>query len=405
MKIMMLGWELPPHNSGGLGVACLHLARALAARGAAIDFVLPYRASHPDTEFMTVHSVTDLAPTPHGPTNAYDASRGDSGVATIQRAYETFVERFVADSAPDVIHAHDWLTLRAGVLAKRLTGAPLIAHVHATEFERAGGAPGNPAVHEIEQECLLQTDRIVAVSNLTRDIIVKNYGIPRDLVEVAHNGFDAASLGDYAYNTGTYLYLEHLKDEGYTVVSTVGRLTLSKGLVQFLQAAARASEKYDRLAFLIAGDGEQRDELIALSAGLGIADRVFFTGFVRGKQWRDAYSVSDVFVMNSSAEPFGLTALEAAHHKNALIISRQSGVGEVLRSVLRTDFWDTERLADEIVGLATSRTLLDQLKTDVGREYARVSWDDVAQKCLGAYEAATATRRVREAEPKMRVFA
>jgi glycogen(starch) synthase len=396
MKIMMLGWELPPHNSGGLGVACYYLAKALAKQGANIDFVLPYSAHHPDTDFMKIHAVSKRLPQQYGSLGAYDASRGaghGSDILSVQSEYEAFAADFAKQNRPDVIHAHDWLTLKAGVVAKRACGAPLIVHVHASEFERAGGGNGNPIVHEIEQEGLMQADRILAVSNLTRTIIIERYGIPADKVEVAHNGFDAKSMSDYVYDMSTYVYLEHLKREGYTVISTVGRLTLMKGLVQFLHAAARASEKYDRLAFLIAGDGEQKNQLVGLAAELGISDKVFFAGFVRGKQWRDAYSVSDVFVMNSSSEPFGLTALEAAHHNNALIISKQSGVGEVLRSVLRADYWDIDRLADEMVGLATSDTLLQSLKSDVKNEYARISWDDVATKCLGAYETVQQTAR------------
>ena len=136
---------------------------------------------------------------------------------------------------------------------------------------------------------------------------------------------------------------------------------------------------------MFAGDGDQRDELIQLSADLGISDKVFFSGFVRGKQWRDAYSVSDVFVMSSVSEPFGLTALEAAHHDTALIITKQSGVGEILQSVLRYDFWDTEKLADQLVALATSPALRDSLKRNVKNEYARISWNDVAEKCIHVY--------------------
>ena len=407
MKIVMLGWELPPHNSGGLGVACYYLAKALARQGADIDFVLPYSAHHPDTEFMNIHSVTTHEPRNQGKEGmfndvfgTYSASgyaSNSSGIFDLQNKYSQFAVDLVKRTKPHVVHAHDWLTLEAGLAVKEATGIPLVVHVHATEFERAGGATnhGNPIVHEIEQEGFMRADRIIAVSNITRQIIIDNYGIPADKVEVAYNGFDVGSLGAYEYDTSTFTYLEHLKREGYMVVGTVGRLTLMKGLVQFLHAAARASSKFDRLAFLIAGDGEQRDQLIGLAAELGISDKVFFTGFVRGKQWRDAYSVSDVFVMNSSAEPFGLTALEAAHHDNALIISKQSGVGEVLRSVLRTDFWDTERLADEIVGLATSRTLLDSLRLDVSHEYAKISWDDVARNCLGIYHT-TVTRTQRE---------
>jgi len=176
-------------------------------------------------------------------------------------------------------------------------------------------------------------DRIIAVSNITKTIIIQKYGIPEDKIEVVHNAIDVASFDDgYSYDRHTYRYLEALKNEGFTIVSTITRFTVQKGLTHFMRAAARACEKYDKFAFLLAGDGEQRDELITLAADLGIADKVFFTGFVRGKQWRDAYSVSDIFVMSSVSEPFGLTALEAAHHDNALIITKQSGVGEVLHS-------------------------------------------------------------------------
>jgi glycogen(starch) synthase len=155
--------------------------------------------------------------------------------------------------------------------------------------------------------------------------------------------------------------------------------------MHFMRAAARACEKYDRLVFLFAGDGEQRDELIAQAAELGISDKVYFTGFVRGKQWRDVYSVADVFVMSSVSEPFGLTALEAAHHDCALLISKQSGVGEVLKSILRFDFWDTDRLANQLVGIALSPALESSLKIGVKEEYSKLSWKDVAVKCIDLY--------------------
>jgi glycosyltransferase involved in cell wall biosynthesis len=168
----------------------------------------------------------------------------------------------------------------------------------------------------------------------------------------------------------------------------VTRFTVQKGLDHLVRALAKASEKYDKLALLLAGDGEQRNELIDLAASLGVADKVFFTGFVRGKQWRDAYSVSDVFVMSSVSEPFGLTALEAAHHGTALIITRTSGVGEVLHSIFRYDFWDINRLADQLVGIATSSALQTSLKDNIKREYSRFSWNDVAERCLSTYNAA-----------------
>lgn len=384
MKLLMLGWELPPHNSGGLGVACYHMAKALASSDVDIDFVLPYDAEHPDTDWMTIHAATNINPEERSTTTmAYTPEVNE--IRQIQANYVNFVRQLVRKSPPEVIHAHDWLTMEAGVAAKEESGAPLIVHVHATEFDRSASDSGNPIIHEIEYHGLMMADRIFAVSNITKAIIVRKYGIPADKIDVVHNAIDVASFGNFDYDRRTYRYLEKLREEDYTVVSVVTRLTVQKGLTNFLRAAARASEKYDRLVFLIAGDGEQRDELIQLAADLGISDKVFFTGFVRGKQWRDAYSVSDVFVMSSVSEPFGLTALEAAHYDTALVISKQSGVGEVLPSIYRYDYWDIDRLADQLVGIATSPALQSTLKHSAKREYTRLSWKDVATKCIDHY--------------------
>jgi len=397
MKILMLGWEPPPHNSGGLGVACYHLSKALALKGASIDFVVPYAAPHEGIDYMTIHSATKLSPLHKFGMGAYDSSfltdsidrnsgKTPSTIREIQHRYVQFIEELALSKDFDAIHAHDWLTMEAGIRAKELTDKPLIVHVHATEFDRAGGHSGNPIVHEIEYQGLIMADRIVAVSGATKQIIVEKYGIPAEKIEVMYNAIDPTSFDDgYEYDRRTYRYLEGLKAEGYTVVSAVTRLTIQKGLGNLVRAVAKAIDKYDRLVLLLAGDGEQRDELIRLAADLGISDKVFFTGFVRGKQWRDAYSVSDIFVLSSISEPFGLTALEAAHHDNALIITRQSGVGEVLHSIFRYDFWDVNRLADQLVGIATSDALKESLRRNVTREYDRISWHDVAQQCIDLY--------------------
>ncbi len=391
----MLGWELPPHNSGGLGVACYHLAKALALQGTTIDFVVPYSAKHENVDFMKIHNATELSPLERYGLEAYDskfaiekdAQSGDlKDIRGVQRQYARYVEDLVEKKDFDAIHAHDWLTMEAGIRAKQLTDVPLIVHVHATEFDRAGGGYGNPIVHEIEYQGLMVADRILAVSAITRDIIIEKYGIPADKIEVMHNAIDVESFNDgYEYDRRTFRYLEGLKEEGYTIISAVTRFTIQKGLEHLVRATAKAVSKYDRIALLMAGDGEQRDELIELASELGISDKVFFTGFVRGKQWRDAFSVSDVFVLSSVSEPFGLTALEAAHHDNALILTRQSGVSEVLHNTFKYDFWEIDRLADQIVGIATSEALRDSLKLNVAKEYAQVSWNDVAKRCVAVY--------------------
>lgn len=388
----MLGWELPPHNSGGLGVACLQMSKALADCGVVIDFVVPYAADHSNITHMKVHAATERQPNQAGllaydhgtPQQAAD-QHGLAAIRVVQRRYGQFVERLVRQQPPDVIHAHDWLTMDAGVAARRRSGSPLVVHVHGTEFDRSGEHQGNPLVHEIEQQGLLMADRIITVSQLTKEVIVNNYHIPADKVEVIYNAIDPDSLPEHTYDGSTYQYLEDLKADGYTIIGALTRLTVQKGLTYFIQAAARALSQYDKIAFVLGGSGEQRDELMALAAQLGISDRVIFTGFVRGKQWRDAYQLIDVFVMSSISEPFGLTALEAAHHDTALVLSRQTGVGEVLRHVLRFDYWDVERLADEMVALARSPGLRHALKQNVKQEYARLSWQAAAQQCLSLY--------------------
>lgn len=403
----MLGWELPPFNSGGLGVACYYLSKALAQQGATIDFVLPYTAEHPGVDFMNVHNATALRPEERVHLGSYDSKgviektlhEAETGelktMRAVQRHYVEFVEQLVPTlSNIEVIHAHDWLTMEAGIRAKELTGAPLVVHVHATEFDRSGEHYGNPIVHEIEQQALLMADRIIAVSNITKAIIVQRYGIPEEFVEVVHNAIDPDSFGPYEYDSRDYKYIEALKNEGHTVVATLTRFTVQKGLTHLMRAAARASERHDKFVFLFAGDGEQRDELIELAAQLGIADKVFFTGFVRGKQWRDVYSVADVFVMSSVSEPFGLTALEAAHHESALLISKQSGVGEVLKHTFKFDYWDTEVLADQMVAIALSPSLATMLRRNVNAEYAKLSWGDVAHKCLSVYRTSGAGAQI-----------
>ncbi len=401
MKILMLGWELPPHNSGGLGVACYHMSKALAINGAEIDFVVPYRAEHPGIDFMNIYGATKILPLWKNGLGAYDSSKVIGGslseadiedlkdMRSIQRRYVAYVEGLVSINVPDVIHAHDWLTMEAGIRAKELTNVPLVVHVHATEFDRCGSeASGNPLIHEIEYNGLMMADRIIAVSGITKNIIVEKYGIPADKIDVVHNAIDALSFNDgYEYDFSTYSYLEELKKLGHTVVITVTRFTAQKGLAHLVRGAAKALAKNDKIAFLLAGDGEERDELIRLTADLGIADKVFFTGFVRGKQWRDAYSVGDIFVMSSVSEPFGLTALEAAHHGNALIITHQSGVGEVLDNIHRYDFWDEDKLANQLVDLTTKPELLHEMQEKIMSEYDKISWYDVAIKLQCIYNA------------------
>lgn len=401
MNILMLGWELPPHFSGGLGVACYNMSKALAIQGSKIDFVVPYKAKHPGINFMKIHCATKMSPADRCGLGVYDSnkiidkslSQADSGnlrnMRSVQKNYVSFVEKLLKTVRPDVIHAHDWLTMEAGMRAKEISNVPLVVHVHATEFDRSGGTSGNQIVHDIEYQGMMMADRIIAVSNITKNIIIQKYKIPAEKIEVVHNAVDIDGLNDgYIYDMQTYKYLEDLKAEGYTVIVTITRLTIQKGLVNFLYGMAKAIKKYDKMVFLLAGDGDQRDKLIELTAKLCIADKVFFTGFITGKKWRDAYSVGDIFIMSSISEPFGITALEAAHHGNALIITKQSGAGEVLNNIMRYDFWDEERLANQLVAISASPALRKSLQDNVALEYDKISWLDAAKKCTSVYQLA-----------------
>ena len=398
----MLGWELPPHNSGGLGVACFNMAKALANQGADIDFVVPYHAKHPNARFMHILNATDLDPIHRYGNGAYTSFQlfdetipgtKDNNLVSIrevQKEYCNYIEEYlIKNEKPDVIHAHDWLTYEAGILAKKEYNIPLIAHVHATEFDRAGMHVGNPLIHEVEYEGLMQADRIVAVSESTKRIIHDKYHIPLSKIDVVYNSLDENyNTDNYNFNDKTYQYLESLKDSGHTIVSTVGRFTIQKGLPGLLRAAALAISKNDKLIFIFAGDGEERNSLIELAAELGISKNVIFTGFIRGKKLRDIYSLTDIFVMSSISEPFGLTALEAAHHGDVLILTNQSGVSEIIWSALKYDFWDKKKLADEILAVAENPALKKTLQHNIKKEYHRISWDKVAKKCLAIYNKA-----------------
>lgn len=406
MKLLMLGWELPPHNSGGLGEACYQMAKALSGFGLDIKFILPYKAKHAKAEkFMQVIPAFDIPPivNERGEYIAMGAYSGNctwcqsrecdhakeygQGFVMATKKYAEQVEKLMKRRKimPDVIHAHDWLTMEAGVRAKRISGRPLVIHVHATEFDRAGGSYGNPLIHEIEYNGLIAADRIFAVSQITKDIIVREYHIPEDKVEVVHNSLDPEELSRTLVETDNYMYAKEMKSRGWTVVASIGRLTVQKGLTYLLEAAALALTRNSKLLFLISGTGEQRDQLIELTADLGISDRVIFIGFVRGEKWRELYEIADIFVMPSISEPFGLTALEAAHYETAILLSRQSGVGELLHNVMKFDYWDTRKLADEIINISLSDALREELKIGVKREYLNFSWKDAAEKLTNEY--------------------
>lgn len=395
MRILMLGWELPPHNSGGLGIACYQLCKALAKKGADIEFILPYTADHKQIDFMHVSAAhpQDVEAVIKAGGTAYDSFKyiKKSGaikyMSTYDQAavYEEAVARVVKLGEFDIIHAHDWLTCRASLRAKMLTGKPLIVHMHSIESDRAGRAfGGNPMVREIEAMTLQVADRVIAVSQFTKDNIVREYNVPAGKIDVVHNHFDADNLVA-SESENVYRYLTYMKGLGYRVVVNVGRHTIMKGLPNLLQAFKEVVARAPKTFLLLVGDGEQRHELVHLAADLGIADHVFFAGFQRGKNWRDAYEVSDLFVMPSISEPFGLVALEAIGYGIPVLISKQSGVSEVIRNCLKVDFWDINEMANKIAAVVRSDILRDELHANSYHEYLNRSWDQSADKLWEIY--------------------
>jgi glycogen(starch) synthase len=389
----MLGWELPPHNSGGLGVACYHLCKALSKKNVDIEFIVPYSDCHDDIDFMKVNpAIPQSAEKVQKSGIAYDSFKyfyddgSEQDISLFQQVsnYADRVEQMAILGDYDIIHAHDWLTFRAGLRAKELSGKPLILHVHATEFDRAGGKPGNPMVHEIEYMGFLIADRIIAVSQHTKNIIVKEYGVPEDKIEVVHNSIDISVYSNIS-SDNAYKYLVKMKSQGYRVVSNVGRLTVQKNLYNLIQAAKLVIERTPKTLFLIVGSGEQYLELLELAAELGISKNVIFTDFQRGKNLRDAFSVADLFVMPSVSEPFGLTPLEAIGYGTPALVSKQSGVAEVITNCLKVDFWDIKEMANQISAVVRNDSLRDELHSQSYKEFLKLSWDDAAHKMVGTY--------------------
>lgn len=390
----MLGWELPPHHSGGLGVACFEMCKEISASGIDIEFVLPYTAEF-NIDFMKIvpahhQSVDEVKFAGGGYTPQYFTKRKISvkkQKLDLRKQHDMFarnVAKLVETREFDIIHAHDWLTFRAGVLAKRVSGKPLIAHVHATQYDQSGGGYGNPEAREIEQTCLMEADQIFAVSKYTKNVLVEHYGIPEEKIQVVYNSLDVTHEIDESVTA--HRYLEIMKQNGYKVVVNVGRQTLQKGLTHLLEAAQKVVALNPKVLFLIAGGGEQRDELLEMAAELGISRNVIIEGWVSGKNWRDSFRIGDVFVLPSVSEPFGLVALEAVGFGMPVIVSRQSGVAEVLHNSFKVDFWDVDMMADMILQIVEHDSLRHELWSNAYTEYSNMSWQQSANDMKQQYQ-------------------
>jgi glycogen synthase len=447
MRVFMLGWEFPPFISGGLGTACYGLTRGLDRRGVEVLFVLPRpivqtKASHvrivspteatniPDegeeieatelrgvfqhTHFRTLPTTLrpyarpdDNAPTgrnqvvargvaaggwsgrgdataqPGEPAGAAMASPGSHYggdlFAEVER-YATLARRLSRRETFDLVHAHDWMTYTAGIVVAQLSQKPLVIHVHSTEFDRSG-LHINQRIYDIERAGMHAATRVICVSHLTRNIVVKHYNVDPRKVEVVYNAID-----DDALEKETPLLPPITRDE--KIVLFLGRITMQKGPEYFLAAAKRVLEVMDNVRFVMAGSGDMTRRMIELAAEMGIGHKVLFPGFLRGDDIRRIFQMADLYVMPSVSEPFGITPLEALSHDVPVLISKQSGVAEVLAHALKVDFWDVDEMANKIVAVLRHPPLHSTLRDHGSFEVRGFSWIDAATNCIKVYQAA-----------------
>ena len=388
-KILMIGWELPPFNSGGLGEACFGLCKALSEKGVEITFVLPQKLDV-NIDFMKVvfaNGVGSIAKLQNSYTNYAEWLKKYAKFGKVSpfdfiggalRYAEDIGEIAKAEHA-DIIHTHDWLTYPAGIVAKNIIKKPLVAHVHATEIDRTGGIYPNPIVYEIEKSGFLTADRVIPVGGFMKNVLIEKYGVPAEKITVVYNGINKDSK---KYLTPA---LGPLKKMGYKIVLYLGRITLQKGPEYFVRAAKIVSEYLPKTVFAVTGSGDMQDYMVSEAARLGVLDKFIFTGFLRGDERDMMFKAADVYVMPSVSEPFGMVALEAVNMGTPTIISKQSGVSEVLKNALKVDFWDIEEIANKIIAVLKYKSLPQDLVSESTKEIDNLSWGKSADKLLSIY--------------------
>ena len=397
IRVLMFGWEFPPHNSGGLGTACFGLTKALSRRDVSVTFVLPKKLKGLEHDFLRIvfanirnikmRSVQTLLH-PYINEEVYDEYLRTAPENQIYglnlfdevRRYGLQARSLAAEEAHDIIHAHDWLSFRAGMEAKRVSGKPLVVHVHATEFDRTGGHP-NQYIYEEERRGMHAADCIISVSQHTKNVIMEHYGIEADKITVVHNGIDCVD-----HRKALPPALGHIKAEGKKIVLFVGRITIQKGPDMFIKVAKRVLEYDPNVLFVVSGAGDMEHQIIRLAADMGLGDKVVFAGWVKGDDLLQLYRAADLYVMPSVSEPFGLTALEALANGTPILVSKQSGVSEVLTHVLKSDFWDVDDMADKIVSVVGSNGLREVLGTLGTHDVEQVTWESAAGKCEVLYD-------------------
>lgn len=415
MKALMFGWEFPPHISGGLGTASYGLTKGMSnQKDMDITFVIPKPYGDEDKSFMRIigtsqvpivyrnvdydyvkqkighvmdpdlyfhlrnhiyadfsYMYTDdlgaLEFSGRYPDNLYEEINNYSIVAGVIARADYY----------DIIHAHDWLTYSSGIHAKQVTGKPLVVHVHATDFDRSRGNV-NPQVYSIEKNGFDHADHIMCVSEHTRRIVIEKYHQDPGKVTAVHNAVTPLEPSILAIPDK-----RGVKDK---VITFLGRITMQKGPEFFVEAAHKVLEKTEDVRFVMAGSGDMMDQMIRLVAERGISDRFHFTGFMRGKQVYEIYKASDVYVMPSVSEPFGISPLEAMQCGVPSIISKQSGCAEILDYAIKVDYWDVDALADAMYSLVTYPAMHKFLSEEGLREVNNITWEDVGLKVRSIYD-------------------
>ena len=395
MRALTFSWDYPPVRNGGLGVACYGLTRELINHGVEVILVLPKsqptsgppRFIFADTEHnVRVYEVPSAIAPYQGSQSVrtvYDASgRVVVSQHTMLEAIHRYANRAAAIAAQeefDVIHAHDWTSYLAGVAAKRVSGKPLVLHVHATAFDQAASDNIDPAQYEIEQAGFAAADRIITVSHFTKNILTTKYGVDPARQYVVHNGCDTHEPPRYEPT------LQELKAQGKHIVLYHGRITIQKGVDYFVHAARRVVDEDPSVVFVISGWGDMTNQIIEQVGRLGLSQHILFAGALWEEERDRMYQSVDLVVMPSVSEPFGLIPLEAMQHGTPSLISKQSGVGEVMKHVLKVDFWDVDEMANKILSTLRYRVMQQQLVSEGKQELQKFSWRDAATKVYQLY--------------------
>ena len=424
MKVLMFGWEYPPNISGGLGTACYGLTKGLTSLDCIdLTFIVPRVYGNEDktgikligagdvilskklllkqrslemrkslTSYQKVSAYvtpseyknqletqkrTDIknVKTPSNGKLEFGGKYGSSLFDEISR-YALVASEIARNESHNISHAHDWLTYPAGIAAKEVTGNPLIVHVHSTEYDRSGENP-NVSVCEVERKGMEIADKVITVSDLTRNIVIRKYKIDPSKIITVHNAVDFAA--------GIPAAKLHKKRPNDKIVTFLGRITKQKGPEYFVKAAYKVLQKMDNVRFVMAGSGDMMEDMIRSVARLHIADRFHFTGFLKGDDVSGMFEMSDLYVMPSVSEPFGISTLEAIQNNVPVIISKQSGVSEVITHAIKVDFWDIDQMADAIYGILNYPSLRQYLLKNSFKEVNNLRWIKVAERVKEIY--------------------